>query len=246
MGLYNMGNQQGVVYGMFEGFPEETVRFFLELRFHNDATFFEAHRQEYEQFVRQPFYAFIEAMAPAVRSVAEDMELRPAKCLARIRRDTRFSKDKTPYRDHMWLLFRRGGEERATSAMYWFELSPATVEWGLGFWDYNRPAMDALRKRMREKPEEVLRALSQANVPQEGLEMFGGRYSRMAIPPGLPPALTELYPLKELYVKRTGVPLKAAYTPEIVDRCAQDVLRLKPLYHLLRRAADEGIAALDP
>ena len=34
---------------MFKGFPEETIRFFLELSFHNDATLFEAHRQEYEK-----------------------------------------------------------------------------------------------------------------------------------------------------------------------------------------------------
>lgn len=228
---------------MFKGFPEETIRFFLELSFHNDATFFEAHRQEYEKYVREPFYDFIEAMAPAVRQIADDMDVRPAKCLARIRRDTRFTKDKTPYRDHMWLLFRRSGEDRATSAMYWFELSPREVEWGLGFWDNNRPAMDALRKRIREKPDEVLKALADARVPDEGLDLFGERYGRMATPPELPQALKEIYPLKELYVKRTNIPLKAAYTPEIVELCAADITRLAPMYHLLRKAADEGMAA---
>jgi uncharacterized protein (DUF2461 family) len=29
------------------------------------------------------------------------MEVRPVKCLARLRRDTRFTKDKSPYRDHL-------------------------------------------------------------------------------------------------------------------------------------------------
>ena len=228
---------------MFTGFPEETIRYFLELRFHNDAAFFESHRQEYEQYVRKPFFDFIDAMAPFVRDVAEDMDVRPLKCLARIRRDTRFSKDKTPYRDHMWLLFRRGGEVRDTSAMYWFELSPSVVEWGLGYWGYNRPAMDALRKRIREKPDEVALALKQARVPEEGLDIYGDRYRRMAIPPDLPQALQEIYPLKEMYVKRTQIPLQAAYTPEIVTLFANDHKRLKPLYQLLRTAADEGLAA---
>jgi len=230
---------------MFEGFPEETIRFFLDLRFHNEAAFFNAHRDEYERNVREPFYAFIEAMAPAVGQIAEDMELRPAKCLARIRRDTRFSRDKSPYRDHLWLLFRRTGEVRDTSAMYWFELAPERVEWGLGFWGYNRPAMDMLRKRMREKPDEVMNALRMARVPDKDLELYGDRYSRMAVPDGLAQTLKEIYPLKELYVKRTGVPLKTAYTPQLVRRCSEDVLRLKPLYVLLRGAADEGMAALE-
>ncbi len=231
---------------MFTGFPEETIRFFLSLRFHNDATFFDAHRDEYEKYVRAPFYAFIDALAPTMRLIADDMELRPAKCLARIRRDTRFSRDKSPYRDHMWLLLRRGGEERAVSAMYWFELSPEVVEWGLGFWDNNRPAMNALRKRMREKPEEVLSALQEARIPDAGLDLYGARYSRMAMPADLPQALQEIYPLKELYVKRTAVPLRIAYTQEVLTRCAEDMLRLKPLYTLLRKAADDGMAALDP
>ncbi len=230
---------------MFSGFPEETVRFFLDLRFHNDAAFFNVHREEYERVVRAPFYAFIEAMAPAVKQVADDMEMRPDKCLARIRRDTRFSKDKTPYRDHLWLLFRRGGEARDSAVMYWFELAPERVEWGLGFWGNNRPAMDALRKRMREKPDEVLQALREAGVPGKGLETYGDRYQRMAMPDTLPQELKEIYPLKELYVMRTGVPLKTAYTPELVRLCSEDVLRLKPLYTLFRKAADEGMAALE-
>ena len=230
---------------MFTGFPEETVRFFLELRFHNDASFFHEHREEYEKFVKEPFYAFIEAMTPTVNKIADDMDLRPNRCLARIHRDTRFSKDKSPYRDHMWLLFRRGGEERATSAMFWFELAPERVEWGIGFWDNNKPAMDALRKRMRDKPDEVLAALQSARVPDEGLEVYGDRYSRISIPPDMPQALAELYPLKELYIKRTGVPIQTAFTQEIVERCSQDLLRLKPIYQLLRKAADEGKSALE-
>jgi uncharacterized protein (TIGR02453 family) len=228
---------------MFTGFPEETIRFFLELSFHNDAAFFESHRQDYENYVRKPFYDFIDAMAPTVRQVADDMDMRPAKCLARIRRDTRFTKDKTPYRDHMWLLFRRGGEERSTSAMYWFELSPREVEWGLGFWDNNRPAMDALRRHMREKPDEVMRVLADARVPDTGLDVYGQRYGRMGTPPELPQQLKELYPLRELYIKRTGVPLKVAYTSQITELFAADLLRLAPVYRLLRKAADEGMGA---
>lgn len=230
---------------MFEGFPEETIRFFLEIRFHNDASFFNEHRDDYENYVKKPFYDFIEAMAPAVRRIADDMELRPAKCLARIRRDTRFSKDKTPYRDHMWLLFRRSGEEREHSAMYWFELSPERVEWGLGFWDNNRPAMEAIRKRIREKPDEVLGALKDSRIPDQGLDLFGDRYLRMAVPPGLPQQLQEIYPLKELYVKRSGVPLRTAYTGELVRRCSEDLLRLKPMYQLMRKAMDDAIASLE-
>lgn len=230
---------------MFPGFPEETVRFFLDLRFHNETSWFHAHREAYETYVRKPFSEFIEAMTPTVMRIADDMETRPNKCLARINRDIRFTRDKSPYRDHMWLLFRRAGEEREHAVMYWFELSPEVVEWGVGFWGYNRPAMDALRERMMKKPAEVRRVLRRCGIPDETLHIYGDRYKSMKPPAGMSADLAMLYPCKEIYVKRIGVPLGESYRPEIIDRVSEDFLRLKPLYLLLRQAADEGMAKLD-
>lgn len=230
---------------MFPGFPEETVRFFLDLRFHNETSWFHAHREAYEAYVRKPFSAFIEAMTPTVMRIADDMETRPNKCLARINRDIRFTRDKSPYRDHMWMLFRRSGEEREHAVMYWFELSPEVVEWGVSFWGYNRPAMDALRERMVKKPAEVRRVLRRCGIPDETLHIYGDRYKSMKPPAGMSADLAMLYPCKEIYVKRIGVPLGESYRPEIIDRVSEDFLRLKPLYLLLRQAADEGMAKLD-
>lgn len=230
---------------MFPGFPEETVRFFLDLRFHNETSWFHAHREAYETYVRKPFSEFIEAMTPTVMRIADDMETRPNKCLARINRDIRFTRDKSPYRDHMWMLFRRSGEEREHAVMYWFELSPEVVEWGVGFWGYNRPAMDALRERMVKKPAEVRRVLRRCGIPDETLHIYGDRYKSMKPPAGMSADLAMLYPCKEIYVKRIGVPLAESYRPEIIDRVSEDFLRLKPLYLLLRQAADEGMAKLD-
>ena len=230
---------------MFPGFPEETVRFFLDLRFHNETSWFHAHREAYETYVRKPFSEFIEAMTPTVMRIADDMETRPNKCLARINRDIRFTRDKSPYRDHMWMLFRRSGEEREHAVMYWFELSPEVVEWGVGFWGYNRPAMDALRERMVKKPAEVRRVLRRCGIPDETLHIYGDRYKSMKPPAGMSADLAMLYPCKEIYVNRVGVPLAESYRPEIIDRVSEDFLRLKPLYLLLRQAADEGMAKLD-
>ena len=220
---------------MFPGFPEETVRFFLDLRFHNETSWFHAHREAYETYVRKPFSEFIEAMTPTVMRIADDMETRPNKCLARINRDIRFTRDKSPYRDHMWMLFRRSGEEREHAVMYWF----------VGFWGYNRPAMDALRERMVKKPAEVRRVLRRCGIPDETLHIYGDRYKSMKPPAGMSADLAMLYPCKEIYVKRVGVPLAESYRPEIIDRVSEDFLRLKPLYLLLRQAADEGMAKLD-
>lgn len=230
---------------MFSGFPEETIRFFLDIRFHNDTSFMHEHQEEYRTFVRQPFYDFINELAPTMLDIAPDIEVRPDRCLARIHRDTRFSKDKSPYRDHLWLLFRRSGEQRDHAVMYWFELSPDGMEWGLGFWGQNRPAMDALRNRMLRKPQEVRRALKTSGIPDDTLVIAGDSYQRMKPPEELAPQLRPLYPLKTLYIQRLNPPLSLCYQSRLADIVKQDFVRLKPMYALLRSVADEGMAQLD-
>jgi len=233
------------VIPVFNGFPEETIRFFLGLRFHNDASFFNEHRDEYEAYVKKPFFEFINAMSPTLETIADDFELRPAKCMARIRRDTRFTKDKTPYRDHLWLMFKRSGEPRDETVMYWFELSPDTVNWGLGFWGANRPAMDAMRMMIDQKPYEMLDTLKQARIPDKKYSIDGSEYVKKKIPDVVPEALKAFYLRKELYLCRRGVPLSDAYSGRIVKLYSQDYLQLKPLYQLLRKLADLGKSSLD-
>ena len=230
---------------LFNGFPEDTIRFFLGLRFHNDAAYFNEHRDEYEAYVKKPFFEFIEAMTPVLETIADDFELRPGKCMARIRRDTRFSKDKTPYRDHLWLMFKRSGEPRDETVMYWFELSPDTVNWGLGFWGMNRPAFNAMRTMMVQKPSKILDAFQKARIPDDIFSIDGDCYKRMTIPDTVPDVLKPYYPRKELYLCRRGMNLTSAYSKNIVELCGQDYLRLKPIYLLFREFADIGKATLD-
>ena len=230
---------------MFNGFPEETIRFFLGLRFHNDAAYFNEHRNEYEAYVKKPFFEFISAMAPTMEKIADDFELRPAKCMARIRRDTRFTKDKTPYRDHLWLMFKRSGEPRNETVMYWFELSPDTVNWGLGFWGANRPAMDSMRELITQKPSEMLTALKQAQLPNDAFSIDGSVYQRKIIPDTVPDLLKQFYVRKELYLCRRDISLSKAYSKQIVQLCSQDYLRLKPLFAYFRKIADIAKASLD-
>ena len=230
---------------MFAGFTEETIRFFLDIRFHNDISYFKSHENEYRQHVKEPFFSFIQAMSPTLQLIADDMELRPEKALARIRRDTRFTKDKSPFRDHLWILFRRTGEPRDTAVMYWFELSPEDVAWGVGFWDANRPAMDVLRETMLRKPSVFLSVLEECGLPEEGLQLYGDAFRRMKIPPEVPDLLKPYFPLKSIHIKRTNISFRQVYTPELIHLVSKDFLRLKPMYSLLRSAADEGLAKLE-
>ena len=224
---------------MFTGFPEETLRFFLDIRFHNQINYFEEHRQDYIRDVQTPFYAFISELAPRMQRIDPQMEIRPHKCLARIRRDTRFTKDKSPYRDHLWLLFRRAAEPREQSLNFWFELGPQNMGWGMGFWGENRVVMDRFRRELTARPQEFQQLLTRCDLPGHRLSLAGTAFKRLALPPSLPEELAPWYRARELFVVREKIQFKWAYSPQLVEKVWKDYRALAPLYKLFRGMVDE-------
>ena len=168
---------------MFDGFTENTIQFFLDLKFHNSTAFFHEQHERYVEDVQHVFYRMIEELAPDMLEIDPEMEVRPHKCLSRIHRDTRFSRDKSPYRDHLWFLFRRAGEPREKSLFYYFELGPDRLGWGMGFWDENREALDLFRKRIAANPDAVAAMLDRMNMEKRNLFPGGSVHRKMAVPP---------------------------------------------------------------
>ena len=85
-------------------FSKATFSFLDELADNNNRTWFEANKPRYEALVREPALDFIEAMEPALKSFAPGFRAEPRKIggsLMRVFRDTRFSRDKTPYKTNI-------------------------------------------------------------------------------------------------------------------------------------------------
>ncbi len=226
---------------MFTGFPEETLQFFLDIRFHNDKAYFEANRGRYEQHVKAVFHAFIEELAPAMQKIDPLMEVRPYKCLSRIYRDTRFTKDKSPLRDHLWLAFRRAAEPKEGSINFFFELGPTVLGWGMGTWGENRPMSEILRRRIAADPESVAKVISKCKLDKHDLIVQGNTWKRMEVPPNVPTGLRGWYTMRDLYICREHPDHSLIGTRAILDTVQQDFQTLAPLYHLLRGAYDEAM-----
>lgn len=219
-------------------FKPDMVDFMMKIRCSNSKAFMDANRAEYIEKVRSPYYAFIDALTSTALDIDPQMEVRPSKVLSRIFRDTRFSRDKSPYRDHHWIAFRHAGEPREQSLMFWFEIRIENISWGLGFWGENRPALDLLRRRMLSDPGELLSLSEQLRKRQFALA--GDSYKRMPVPEQLDPRLLPWYTRKELLIIRQGINPHWVFEPGIVKRLADDFLALKPAYRLLRGCYELG------
>ena len=224
---------------MFTGFSEDTISFFLDLKFHNNTTYFHENHDRYVEVVQRPFYEFIEDLGPAMRKIDPRMEIRPHRCLSRIQRETRSSRDKSPYRAPLWLLFRREGEPREQSLMYWFELGPSRLDWGMGFWGENREALDLFRKRMRANPDGTLAMLDDLDLAGRGLLLNGSIHKRMEVPPEIPDRLRRWYCTKEMYINKISPDFRKVFSERILTEVRKDFQQLAPLYHMLRGYCDE-------
>ena len=224
---------------MFTGFTDETVRFFLDLRFHNYMEFFHESHDRYVENVQQPFYDLIGDLSDAALKIDPMMEVRPYKCLSRIHRDTRFSRDKSPYRDHHWFLFRRAGEPREKSLFFFGEFGPERLEWGMGTWGENRELMDQFRRKMAANPEGIEAMISDMNLPERHLGLGGTAFKRMEIPVQIPLRLERWYRAKEIYVGKVDPEYGWAFSNRLVKEMKKDFLAMAPLYRLFRGMMDE-------
>lgn len=223
---------------MFSGFTEDTIRFFLDLKFHNYPEYFHQEHDRYVETVQSLFYDFIQALGPDMKTIDPRMEIRPNKCLSRIHRDTRFSRDKSPYRDHLWLLFRREAEPRDKSLMYYFELGPSRLSWGMGFWNENREAMDLFRRRMTANPDGTLGLLDDLALDRHGLILDGTIHRRISVPTVIPARLRPWYCMKEMYIHKLDPDYQMVFSDRILKEVRADFLSIAPLYRLLRGYCD--------
>ena len=102
----------------FSGFPPSALAFYAGLEADNSREHWQAHRPTYEQDVREPMLALLDAL--------ED-EFGEAK-LFRPNRDVRFSADKSPYKTHQGALVGVG-----TSLGYYVQISADGLRAGGGF-----------------------------------------------------------------------------------------------------------------
>lgn len=224
---------------MFTGFTDETIQFFLDLRFHNYTDYFHQQHDRYVENVQQLFYSLIEDLAPAMLSVDPRMEVRPYKCLSRIHRDTRFSKDKSPYRDHLWFLFRRAAEPREKSLFYYGEFGPDRLDWGLGIWGENREVMDMFRKRMEANPDGIMAMIDDMDLPERHLGLGGSWFKRMPVPEQIPDRLKRWYLSRDMYIGKVDPTYEWAFSDRLKTEMEKDFLAMAPLYQTLRGICDE-------
>jgi uncharacterized protein (TIGR02453 family) len=163
----------------------DLFRFLEDLKANNDRTWFKSNQARFEETVREPLLAFISAFEEPLAAISPSM-LAVAKksggSMFRIYRDTRFSKDKSPYKTWAAVQFRHEAGRDAHAPCYYLHLEPGDVFVGAGIWHPDGPALDAIRVLINENPKLWIKARDA--VLTAGWELEGDELKR--IPRGYP------------------------------------------------------------
>ena len=221
---------------MFQGYSQETFEFFMAIRFNNNREFFQGNRDWYLRAVREPSLALAEALSPVIEHIDGDMERRPNKVVSRINRDIRFSHDKSPYRDYIWLSYKRPTEKRSATLGFYFDVSDSGASYGMGFYGDNRPLMNALRTKLLREPAELLDIWRPI---RDEYPLFTNSFKRMAIPEDLHPELAQWYPAKGFYVAKDIHDFDLIKSHRLADEIAEGFEKIAPLYRYMQAITPE-------
>lgn len=119
----------------FTGFPKEALDFYDDLEMDNTKLFWTAHKEVYETCVKAPMVELTGAL---------EEEFGPANVF-RPYRDLRFSKDKTPYKNH------QGAYVGSSNGSGWYvQVSSAGVYVAVGYYEPSSEALAAIRRAIAD------------------------------------------------------------------------------------------------
>ena len=159
---------------MFEGFSKETGEFLWDLSFHNEKSWFLAHKEQYERCLHTPFRELARAAAEELQARCPAMDVQVH--VSRIYRDARRLFGRGPYKDHLWFTL-KDGPNHSEGPMFWFEIRPATYSYGMGYFDVTPAEMEIFRRTVDANPARFERLAGQI-AGMKGLAVIGQEYAR--------------------------------------------------------------------
>lgn len=216
----------------FPGFPAETISFFRGLARNNNRDWFQPRKPIFDEKVKQPMRELVEALNGAMKSFAPEYATDPEKAIYRIYRDTRFSKDKTPYKTHIAASFYRRGTGPHKYGGYYLQVSHKEVAVGGGVYMPEPAVLLAIRQHIAEHHEEFRKILAAKPVRKLLGEMQGDQLAR--VPKGFcstdPAADLLRFKYFILYVE---LPPDLATSPLLYGEILQRFRTMKPFLDFL-------------
>lgn len=158
---------------------KKILSFLSELKENNNREWFQENKPRYQE-AHADLLAFLDDMIPKMAEIDPAVQgLEPKKCVFRIYRDVRFSKNKDPYKTNFGASINRGGRKIAAPG-YYLHLEPGKSFIGGGIYMPPPPALKAIRNEIYFNSKDFLSII---NAPEFAASMELMRDDKLKLAP---------------------------------------------------------------
>jgi uncharacterized protein (TIGR02453 family) len=162
-------------------FSSAYLDFFTELERNNNKSWFDANRKRYEEQVKAPFLTFVAELLERLQVHDPELAINPKDCIARINRDIRFSKDKSPYNLYCTAFLSPAGRKDKSHPGLYFRFGARDAGIMAGCYQPSREQLERIRRAIAAEPEKFRTLLEAKPLRELFGELRGERMKR--IPP---------------------------------------------------------------
>lgn len=220
----------------YQGIDPKDLWLLSEVRFQNSKAFYEEKKPQIKEKILNPIADLITDLSEDFLKLDPMILTNPKKMISRVRRDTRFSKDKMMYRENLWFCFMRPKTTWPVIPAMWFEIEPDGYTYGVGCWGQTPGWMEQFRRHLLAQPQRFREAYE--TLCKAGFTLDGEDYKKAK--PGDPPEdLAPCYQKRYISFLTKNPDLQELKSPELPD-CLRDKYRkAQAMYYFLADVSEQ-------
>ncbi|HEY0785318.1 MAG TPA: DUF2461 domain-containing protein [Acidobacteriaceae bacterium] len=221
-------------------FSKEAMTFLRGLARHNERAWFDERKPVYERALKAPMLEVIAEINQAMAGFAPEHVRPPQRAMMRIYRDTRFAKEKIPYKTHLAAWWARTGLEKTSGAGYYLQVSPSQVLVAAGCYMPQKDQLLAIRRYLLAHHEELRALLADRRLTRFAEGFDGLKLTRA--PKGFPAE----HPAMDLIVCRqwgvsSTLGAEVALDAKLVKQVVERFRAMTPLVEFLNRPLAKAV-----
>jgi uncharacterized protein (TIGR02453 family) len=209
-------------------FNQDFLNFFAELSENNDRDWFNENKKRFKSNVEESFKNFIAELIDRASAIDSRIIMTPKEGMFRIYRDTRFGKDKTPYKTHMSAVVCEGGRKGKKAGGIYIEANHEYFKIYSGFYMPDKKDLLKVREAIAADLGGFEKLISDVDFKEKFGEILGDKNKR------IPKEFSESAEKQPLIFNKSFYYFKE-FSPEtilredLIDLCMDYFLVAKPL-----------------
>lgn len=209
-------------------FNQDFITFFSELSENNNRDWFNENKKRFKSNVEGPFKNFIAELIDRSSAIDSNILMTPKDGMFRIYRDTRFGKDKTPYKTHLSAVICEGGRKGKKAGGIYIEANHENFKIYSGFYMPDKNDLQKVREAISSDLSGFNALISDADFKEKFGEILGDKNKRIPKEFAEPAKKQPLIFNKSFYYFK-NFPPETILNEDLIEVCMDYFLIAKPL-----------------